>query len=172
MEKKNMRVKFQKGIVAFAIIFFLVIGGLTYLSTKIDALLYPTVTVATTNTGYIIDDDDDDYTYYDPQGGNTLIPTSSIHTGNLIDDDDDTYYDPQGGNTLIPTSSVHNGEVYYVIKNTDGNYIVAKKQIDILNQNGLYTEITREDTGFLAIIDSDKDLKVGEQVLVKADILW
>ena len=49
-----MRVKFQKGIVAFAIIFFLVIGGLTYLSTKIDALLYPTVTVATTNTGYII----------------------------------------------------------------------------------------------------------------------
>ena len=112
------------------------------LSTKIDALLYPTVTVATTNTGY------------------------------LIDDDDDTYYDPQGGNTLIPTSSIHNGEVYYVIKNTDGNYIVAKKQIDILNQNGLYTEITREDTGFLAIIDSDKDLKVGEQVLVKADVLW
>lgn len=142
MEKKNMRVKFQKGIVAFAIIFFLVIGGLTYLSTKIDALLYPTVTVATTNTGY------------------------------LIDDDDDTYYDPQGGNTLIPTSSVHNGEVYYVIKNTDGNYIVAKKPVDILNQNGLYTEITRENTGFLAIIDSDKDLKVGEQVLVKADVLW
>ena len=136
-----MRTKFQKGIVAFAIIFFLVIGGLTYLSTKIDALLYPTVTVATTNTGY------------------------------LIDDDDDTYYDPQGGNTLIPTSSVHIGEVYYVIKNTDGNYIVAKKQIDILNQNGLYTEITREDTGFLAIIDSDKDLKIGEQVLVKADVL-
>ena len=56
-----MRVKFQKGIVAFAIIFFLVIGGLTYLSTKIDALLYPTVTVATTNTGYLIDDDDDTY---------------------------------------------------------------------------------------------------------------
>lgn len=143
MEKKNMRVKFQKGIVAFAIIFFLVIGGLTYLSTKIDALLYPTVTVATTNTGYIVDNEDDD-----------------------------TYYDPQGGNTLIPTSSVHNGEVYYVTKNTDGNYIVAKKQIDILNQNGLYTEITREAVGFLAIIDSDKDLKVGEQVLVKADVLW
>lgn len=136
-----MRVKFQKGIVAFAIIFFLVIGGLTYLSTKIDALLYPTVTVATTNTGY------------------------------LIDDDNDTYYDPQGGNTLIPTSSIHNGKVYYVIKNTEGNYIVAKKPVDILNQNGLYTEITREDTGFLAIIDSDKDLKVGEQVLVKADVL-
>lgn len=142
MEKKNMRVKFQKGIVAFAIIFFLLIGGLTYLSTKIDSLLYPTVTVATTNTGY------------------------------LIDDDDDTYYDPQGGNTLIPTSSIHNGEVYYVIKNTEGNYIVAKKPVDILKQNGLYTEITREDTGFLAIIDSDKDLKIGEQVLVKADVLW
>lgn len=143
MEKKNMRTKFQKGIVAFAIIFFLVIGGLTYLSTKIDALLYPTVTVATTNTGYIVDNEDDD-----------------------------TYYDPRGGNTLIPTSSIHNGEVYYVIKNTDGNYIVAKKPVDILKQNGLYTEITREAVGFLAIIDSDKDLKIGEQVLVKADVLW
>ncbi len=137
-----MRTKFQKGIVAFAIIFFLVIGGLTYLSTKIDALLYPTVTVATTNTGYIVDNEEDM-----------------------------AYYDPRGGNTLIPTSSVHNGEVYYVIKNTDGNYIVAKKQIDILNQNGLYTEIAKEEKGFLAIVDSDKDLKVGEQVLVKADVL-
>ena len=72
---------------------------------------------------------------------------------------------------MIPTSSINNGEVYYVTKNTDGNYIVAKKPVDILKQNGLYTEITREDTGFLAIVDSDKDLKIGEQVLVKADVL-
>ena len=134
-----MRVKIQKGIVAFAIVFFLVIGGLTYLSTQIDSLLYPTVTVAVTNTGYI--------------------------------DDEEAFYNPQGGNTLIPTSSIHNGEVYCVTKNTDGNYIVAKKPVDIINQNGLYTEIPREDTGFLAIVDSDKDLKIGQQVLVKADVL-
>lgn len=138
MENKKMRTKFQIGVVTFAIVFFLVLGGLTYLSTQIDSLLYPTVTAAYTNSGTLSDNE---------------------------------FYDPTNLNTLIPTSSIHNGEVYYLIKNTEGNYIVASKPIEIIDQNGIYTEIPKESVGYMTIIDCDKDIKVGDQVLVKADIL-
>lgn len=133
-----MRTKFQIGIVAFTIVFFLVLGGLTYLSTQIDSMLYPTVTAAYTNSGTL---------------------------------SDDKYYNPTALNTVIPTSSIHNGEVYYLVKNTDGNYIVASKPIEIIAQDGIYTEIPKESVGYMTIVDCDKDIKVGDQVLVKADIL-
>ena len=59
----------------------MVIGGLTYLSTKIDALLYPTVTVATTNTGYIVDNEDDDIQALEKTNGNVEAAVERLVSG-------------------------------------------------------------------------------------------
>ena len=135
-KKKTFHQKFIKGVIAFAAIFFILLGGLTYFSAKVDSLLYPTVTASFSNTG-------------------TLQKQSAY----------------EGYNTLVPSSSIHGDEVYYLVKNSQGNYIVASQPVTIINSNGVQTEISRLDMGLLTICHSNKDIKVGDQVLVKADII-
>ena len=135
-KKKTFHQKFIRGVIAFAAIFFILLGGLTYFSAKVDSLLYPTVTASFSNTG-------------------TLQKQSAY----------------EGYNTLVPSSSSHGGEVYYLVKNSQGNYIVASQPVSIINSNGVQTEISRLDMGLLTICHSNKDIKVGDQVLVKADII-
>lgn len=134
--KKTFHQKFIRGVIAFAAIFFILLGGLTYFSTKIDSLLYPTVTAS--------------YSYTGSLGEHTAY---------------------ENNNTVVPSSSIHGGEVYYLVKNSQGNYIVASQPVSIINSNGVQTEISRLDMGLLTICHSNKDIKVGDQVLVKADII-
>ena len=135
-KKKTFHQKFIRGVIAFAAIFFILLGGLTYFSTKIDSLLYPTVTASYSYTGSL-----EEHTAY------------------------------ENNNTVVPSSSIHGGEVYYLVKNSQGNYIVASQPVSIINSNGVQTEISRLDMGLLTICHSNKDIKVGDQVLVKADII-
>ena len=134
--KKTFHQKFIKGVIAFAVVFFILLGCLTYFSTKIDSLLYPTVTASYSTTG-------------------TLEKLVAY----------------EGYNTLVPSSSIHGDEVYYLVKNSQGNYIVASQPVTIISTNGVQTEISRLDIGLLTICHSNKDIKVGDQVLVKADII-
>ena len=134
--KKTFHQKFIRGVIAFAAIFFILLGGLTYFSTRIDSLLYPTVTASYSYTGSL-----EEHTAY------------------------------ENNNTVVPSSSIHGGEVYYLVKNSQGNYIVASQPVSIINSNGVQTEISRLDMGLLTICHSNKDIKVGDQVLVKADII-
>lgn len=97
-----------------------------------------------------------------------LYPTvtaSFTYTGSL---DKDTNYESY--NTLVPTSAIHNNRLYYLVKNSDNNYIVASMPIEIINQNPMQTEIGYINS-VLAICNCNKDIKVGDQVLVKADII-
>ena len=71
----------------------------------------------------------------------------------------------------MPSSSIHGDEVYYLVKNSQGNYIVTSQPVVILDTNGVQTEIQRLDVGILTICHSNKDIKVGDQVLVKADTI-
>ena len=135
-KKKTFHQKFIRGVIAFAAIFFLLLGGLTYFSARVDSLLYPTVTASFFNTG-------------------TLQKQSAY----------------EGYNTLVPSSSIHGNEVYYLVKNSQGNYIVTSQPVIVLDTNGVQTEIQRLDVGILTICHSNKDIKVGDQVLVKADTI-
>lgn len=137
---RNLRRKFQIGIITFAVIFFMVMGCLTYFSTRIDSLLYPSVTAANSSSGVLNPGPD-----YDPYFGN---------------------------NTLIPSSSVHNGEVLCLKKDSSGKYYeVYSMTVDIIDQNALQTEIPKIDGSILVVCDSNKDIKIGDKVLVRSDIL-
>ncbi len=136
MENKNLRKKFQIGIVVFGVLFFMVLGGLTYISGHIDSMLYTTVTASLTSSGDL-DVPDDVFPAY------TLVPASALK-----------------GNTL-----------YYVKRNSQGDYEVASMEVQIVKSDGVQTEIEKLEMNVLAICDSNKDFKLGETVLVKADIL-
>lgn len=68
--------KFKKFVIVFALVFFLIIAGLTYFSSKVDSLVYPVVTCATPSKGSL-----------DPRESalfgqiSTVVPTSSIEDG-------------------------------------------------------------------------------------------
>lgn len=103
MKSKNTRRKFQKFIVGFAIVFFLVLGLLTWFSDKVDSMVYPTVTVATTYSGSL--DTRQDTYYY----SNTIVPTASIHGGKLwyaLKDSKGDYYVHTTDVTIIRQTSV------------------------------------------------------------------
>jgi hypothetical protein len=137
MKDKNFRRKFQKFIVGFAVVFFIVIGVLTWLSGNIDALLYPTVTAATTSNGSI-DPEQDTYSYK---------------------------------KTIVPTSSIKDGVLWYVAKDSNGDYYVHTTPVTIVRQTAMKTEIEPLDIVVMPICDSNKELEEGDRVLVKAGVL-
>jgi hypothetical protein len=137
MKEKNFRRKFQKFIIGFAVVFFLVIGVLTWFSGNIDALLYPTVTAATTRSG-------------------------------SLDPEQDTYY---YSNTIVPTSSIKDGVLWYVAKDSQGDYYVHTTPVDIVRQTAIETEISALPMSVIPVCESNKELEDGDRVLVKAGVL-
>lgn len=76
---KKSSLKFKKFLIAFAVVFFLLIGGLTYYSNRVDALLYPVVTCATPSKGSL--DPREDLLW--GNGISTVVPTASVRDGVL-----------------------------------------------------------------------------------------
>lgn len=138
MKEKNSRKKVRKFIICFGVIFFLVIGLLTYFSTKIDALLYPVVTAANPYRG-------------------SLDPRESTYNYSM---------------PIVPTSSIRDGKLWYVAKNSQGDYYVHSTEVDVVRQTAVRTEIADIDPSIsLVICDSNKEIQNGDRVLVKAGVL-
>ena len=136
MKERNLRKHFQIGVITFGVLFFLILGGLTLVSSQIDGMLYETVTTSLTSSGD-------------------------------LDNPDATF----PGYTLVPSSAIKNNELYYVKRNSKGDYEVNKMEVQVVKTNGMQTEIEQLTMNVLAICDSNKEIELGETVLVKADIL-
>lgn len=134
--KKDMRKKFQIGVITFGVLFFMLIGALTYLSGQVDSKLYTTVTASLTSSG-------------DLEEPNEPFPSY----------------------TLVPSSALKGNTLYYVKRNSQGDYEVTSMEVSVVRANGMLTEIEKLPMNVLAICDSNKDYELGETVLVKADIL-
>lgn len=131
--------RFKKFVIVFAVVYFLVIAGLTYFSPKVDSLIYPVVSCATPSTG-------------------SLDPRESGYFGQT--------------STVVPTASIKDGFLWYVQKNSAGEYHVYKTEVTVAEQTAIYSRL---EDGFnfinLVVCETDKELHEGERVLVKAGVL-
>lgn len=134
--KKDLRKKFQIGVITFGVLFFLVLGGLTFISGNIDSKLYTTVTASLTSSGDLEEPND-----------------------------------PFPSYTLVPSSSIKGDQLFYVKRNSQGDYEVNSMTVTVVRKNGMVTEIEKLGMNVMAICDSNKSYELGETVLVKVDIL-
>ncbi|MCH5201698.1 MAG: hypothetical protein J1F17_00695 [Oscillospiraceae bacterium] len=135
MKEKNIRKKVQIGIITFGVLFFFVLGMLTYFSSQIDSLLYPVVTAATSSTGKLNPPPD----YIPEFDYNTLVPSSAVK-GNKVQclrkNQDGTYtvyyYEAEiVDSNAVQTELAHTGDALVVVCNStkelkDGDKVLVR----------------------------------------------
>ena len=133
--------KLKKYSVRFAIAFFMVIALLTYFSDTVDTMLLP------------------------------KVKTTEVISGALDDSNN-----PNENKYLIPLSAVSgfgdNACIYYLEKYNDNrDYKVHSENIEIINQDEMYCEVTANNLygGMQIVYSTSKSISSGDRVYVEEE---
>ena len=111
-------------------------------------------------------------TYFSSKVDSLIYPVVSCavpSTGSL-DPRESSYFGQTS--TVVPTASIKDGFLWYVQKNSSGEYHVYKTEVKVVEQTAIYSRL---EDGFkfisLVVCETDKELHEGDRVLVKAGVL-